>query len=118
MWMWLVPSRLDFFTAFWLKRKRDKEASIIAERAARVERCKAAKARGGVTMDGYNYFFTVAELDAWAAEQRDKLRALVESLKVCCAVLCRPPVIAAVVCTHLFSVACVDADRGAAAIPP
>ena len=65
-----------------MKRRRDKEAAIIAERRARIERRRDAKLHGGVTLDGFNYFFSVAEMDEWVKEQKAKLMQLIQSLKV------------------------------------
>ncbi len=94
---------LRFFEAFWVKRKREAAAAVIAARRARVERSSAAKAAGGLTMDGYNYFFTVAELDEWVRGQVGKLERLLQTLLVSACQWCDEPFVWASLCAPLMS---------------
>jgi hypothetical protein len=101
---WLVL-RLDFYDLYWEKKKQDKIAAEIAARAARKERNRAAKSAGASTVDGFNFFFTVAELNEWMAMQTRKLERLFRSCEVChCA--CADVRVSLRSCVHACALVC------------
>jgi hypothetical protein len=103
VWRWLVL-RLDFYDLYWEKKKQDKIAAEIAARAARKERNRAAKSAGASTVDGFNFFFTVAELNEWMAMQTRKLERLFRSCEVshcACTGVCVTAFVRACVCARV-----------------
>jgi hypothetical protein len=108
---WLVL-RLDFYDLYWEKKKQDKIAAEIAARAARKERNRAAKSAGASTVDGFNFFFTVAELNEWMAMQTRKLERLFRSCEVShCA--CTGVRVSVRSCVHACALVCVFASERA-----
>lgn len=79
----LCGCRAKFFVFLWERRALDKIRAKAAAREADAIRNARCKAAGGYTADNKNYFDTKAELDAWAAVQREHYEHFVKVLQVC-----------------------------------